>query len=143
MTLSKKLSLPIIMIAMLAAMTAFAGVAYGHAPEECADIPPNDRHRFALCHQQSDPAGSGVRAEERFDQVAEADEGYADPTWERQYMSDPITTCIGVKIAAESLAFATVEDEIIDGPLVEAAARNRDCITLQYGWAQRVWVWFD
>ena len=42
MSLTKKLSMSIIMAAAVAAMAAFAGVAHGHDPEQCADIPAHN-----------------------------------------------------------------------------------------------------
>ena len=139
MALSKKISTSIIIITLLAAMAVFAGVAHGHGPEQCAGIPASDPYQYAVCHHQSDPGGPRVQTENGFEarESSPGNLGPADHTWERQYASDPITSCIGVRIAAASMAYATIEDEIIDGPLAEAAARSRDCVTIRHGWTHR------
>ena len=91
MSLTKKLSMSIIMAAAVAAMAAFAGVAHGHDPEQCAEIPAHNPYQYAACHHQSDQGTPHAQTEDGF----EAREGHADLTWVRQYTSDPITTCIG------------------------------------------------
>ena len=138
MVIQKKWRSFLMMAVLVAALGVFAltaETASAHGPEQCADIPANDPYQYAVCHHQSDQASPETHTREGLDRRSPGNgvQRHADLAWERQYASDPITTCIGVRIAAESMAFASVEDEIVDGPLVEAAARSRDCVTIRHG----------